>query len=514
MVRHRLLFYFTLLLSTACQQNGGSGQVAADRDQSLPLLRAYPPGRWRLDTSEIGNTVLWVSQILIRHAGAAELDPCFSLANWRSSAPASPRSRDIALAFARDLGQQLEQAPQLFAQLAREHSDDVCSRDGGGSLGGLPASALQPFPEVLDALAATPLAAVSRVVETRYGFHLFQRRPPPPEEVVSGAHVVISYDGAGWAKVVGRGELPPRSRTEALAIAQSVYAAARQDPASFPQLVQRHSEHRDALRGGDIGSWSTHEPTDFPREVEVLSRLGVGAVAAPLDSPVGIQVLQRTAARPRTIYATEQLYLGFNPDLPAGQPGSEQGVLALARSAARELQVTPSAFAALQQQYGSVGRAQWADGRGSPLLSSELDQLQLGQISSEPVRVDRAYLILRRVEPVPDQRVTRYELPAPVRPNLALQFARLGADAVAAELAAVVHDTTVQLQLEPSTAERLQRLHQTGILFDRAADASPAAYSAWQREVEDLLGPARYAQYRSLLDAHFERSLLAVTSPG
>lgn len=507
-----------LLALASCNRAEPSGTAnrsvtVGDRQQSQERLRAYPPGRWRLDTSQIGDVVLWVSHILIRHDRAASLDPCFSLAYWQPEQPAVSRHRSEALTLAKELANQAQHAPDQFDQLARKYSEDSCSKANGGSLGGISASHLQPFPEVLDALAATAVGSVSEVVETRYGFHLFLRRAPPPEQVVSGAHIVIGYDQAGWLRYVGRGDPHPRSRSDALELANELYDQAASAPSEFTRLVDHHSEHSDAVRAGDLGTWSTREPTSFPREVEILSRLRVGDVAPPLDSPVGFEILQRTANRTRTTYAVEQVRLGFNPAVGVAQPGSQANVLQSVRSMALQLQDSPSTFEVFQQQYECAGVEQWQDGRGFPALSNALDQLAIGEIGKEPFLFQNSYAILRRVQPSLATHSPLYELPEPATPNIAFALARRGSNSAREELAAVVDQTTTKLGLEGETAAAFAQLHREGAMLDdgMSFEAKIAAYESFQQRVQKLLGPDRYGKYQGLLNGHFERLLLGAS---
>jgi hypothetical protein len=278
--------------------------------QALDPLVPYPLARWRLaDATVLDDVVLWVSHIVIRHRDAESFDPCFSAADWHSP-PSRGANRDRleGLALAQQLAKRARATPDQFAQLAREYSEDDPTRERGGSLGGLPASHLINFGNVLDALAVTPVGSTTDVVETAYGYHVFYRRPRPPTQTVTGRRLVIGHDAAGWLKVVGRQPRPPsRSRDQALEIANRLYDEARSQPDQFGVLVERHSEHRDAVRGGDMGTWSNDEPVPAPREIELLEHLAPGEMAPPIDSPVGFQIVQRIAERERPQYAMQAL---------------------------------------------------------------------------------------------------------------------------------------------------------------------------------------------------------------
>jgi Parvulin-like peptidyl-prolyl isomerase len=59
-----------------------------------------------------------------------------------------------------------------FAEVAREHSDDIASRDLGGDLGFIPAGSF--VPEFEAALNELPINTLSDPVETPFGYHLIE----------------------------------------------------------------------------------------------------------------------------------------------------------------------------------------------------------------------------------------------------------------------------------------------------------------------------------------------------
>ena len=80
-------------------------------------------------------------------------------------------STDDALAKANELKQQLD-GGAAFADLAKQHSDDIASRDTGGDLGFAPKGTFDPaFEKVLDELSVN---TVSQPIETQYGYHLIE----------------------------------------------------------------------------------------------------------------------------------------------------------------------------------------------------------------------------------------------------------------------------------------------------------------------------------------------------
>lgn len=290
-----------------------------------PLPDPYPPGAWRsTPAAELKCVVVWLSHILVRHDASRNASVSFDHAHWTPSGAPPTRSREAALHFANDIAQRAQQNPSQFASLARQYSEDQTTRDRDGALGGVAADQLRAWPMVLDAMSALRPGEVSRVVETAFGFHILLRSAPPAETEASGAHIVIAHDDARWIRFVARGSVPKRTRAEAWDLANSIYERARAAPASFAQLVQEHSNHRDAARGGDFGTWSNHAPTPFPREIQALQNLEVGQIARPLDTRVGIQIIQRRANMPRTQYAMTALHLPFQADAPQRMSARER----------------------------------------------------------------------------------------------------------------------------------------------------------------------------------------------
>ena len=80
-------------------------------------------------------------------------------------------SADDALAKANELKQQLD-GGAAFADLAKQYSDDIASRDTGGDLGFAPKGTFDPaFEKALDELSVN---TVSQPIETQYGYHLIE----------------------------------------------------------------------------------------------------------------------------------------------------------------------------------------------------------------------------------------------------------------------------------------------------------------------------------------------------
>ena len=187
--------------------------------------------------------------------------------------------------------------PGAFERVAKERSEDVISRDAGGMLGGVRASQLANC-DFLDVLATLKPGEISRPFQTPYGFHILKRYPPPPARQVTGERIVIGYTGA-----FGLVETSPRSREDALTLANEVAAQAKEMPGRFHELVERYSESEDRREHGDFGTYSTRDPAYLPVEVQRLSALMPGEVSGPVESRFGFEILKRVPNKRRRDYA-------------------------------------------------------------------------------------------------------------------------------------------------------------------------------------------------------------------
>jgi hypothetical protein len=481
-----------------------------DGEGTLPPSAAYPAGRWRLaESSELDRAHLWLSHILIRHRQVPSHGVSFNSLGWAAFPDPPDRSREEAIELATQVARRAHDAPASFSELARQHSDDVTTRQEGGSLGGIAADSFERWPEVLDAAEALGYGEVSHPVETAYGFHIFLRRAPPPEGSYSGARIIIGYDTAPWLRnILARGPIPQRSRAEALALAQSVYERAASNPGLFEQLVQAHSEHRDALRGGDFGEWSTHEHTPFAQAVEKLSQLEVGQVSAPIDSQFGFQIIQRTAPRPRATYAVQRIQLEYDARQPPEASNSASGVQQRLQSIADELQRDPGRFEAYRREICCVRTSTWREGQGSVLQERVLAQLEIGEIAKAPTQLEgKRYALLKRVAPgewSPER--VRFDLPAPAKPSLE----RFMAYARASQIAALGRAAAKDLELEGDAAQRLLAAHDVEQQLESSGSRKSRSrvMSNVQREVESLLGPKHFPQYVASVERYVEHELL------
>lgn len=490
-----------------------SGCAVAAESDPAPLIEPYPKGLYRLaPAQELARVKLWVSHILIRHDAVAPGVISFELGEWTPAPPAS-RTRADALALAQQIAARVAARPAAFAEVARHHSEDLKSQSLGGSLGGICAAELRMYPQILDVLAALSPGEVSRVVETQYGFHVFQRRAPPRSESVSGARIVIAYDQAPWlASFLARRPVAARTREQAFALADEIYGRARQGE-SFDALVAEYSDHEEALRNGDFGEWSATGECGGPlaREIEVLQQLAVGAVARPLDSPFGIEVIRRTPNRARRSFAMSPLQQLFATAMNPGLP-SRQAVLADMEQLAEEVRKEPARFEPLQAKFCCAGAVEsWVEGRGSASMERALAALKPGQISAGVVELPNLYAIVKALEPqVPPVPDMLFELPAPQFPDLRYLASQ---GVVSSRLPAVAAEARERLHFEGTAAERFMRLHEARSEAPEAPTEAQRVreFDAFLGQIRDLLGRKDYNIYLGVLNEHYKKYLLELS---
>jgi parvulin-like peptidyl-prolyl isomerase len=472
-----------------------------------PFALPYPRAPWRLAAPEaLIPVILSFSQIVIRHADARP-EVSFNPAYW-FSVNTPTRNRADALALAEQVAEQAAAEPGRFPELARQYSEDLPTREEGGALGNYSAVQLSPWPQVLDALSALEVGQTSKVVETAYGFHIFCRTPPSREYHSSGAHIVIGHDQAQWLAVYARGRRPSRTREQALTLANDIYAHAKAQPDRFSELVQRYSEHRDAIVDGDFGVWSTQEPSTFPPRTKRLQELGIGEVGRPIETHLGFEIIQRTPLRQRTQYRAALLVFPIDSSLTDGpsdpSPELRADALHKAEAALEGLLREPSGFDA-----PGVTVSQWEEGRQNPELTRALEGLQPGQVTPNPVDTEYGYILAKRLNPVPvqsDQYV--WDLPAPNARELGEFLASLPAADSLPFLSGFALTVAPEIALGRKTAKRLAVLHHLPAPTSSGESTAKTLSDLFER-TRVLLGADRYARYQAALS----REVAARLSP-
>ncbi|HTV25614.1 MAG TPA: peptidylprolyl isomerase [Polyangiaceae bacterium] len=302
---------------------------------------------------------------------------------------------------------------------------------------------------------------------------------------------------------------------DAQQLADRVYAEATAQPEAFTQLVARYSEFGGSDRGGDMGMWSTREPSDYPREVEVLAQLEIGQVAPPLDSPIGYEILRRTPERQRERYAAELLRMTFNPWVPDSDSASKASTLGRAQAIIEQARSSGSGWGGLGPDVCCRERDEWQDGRGIPTISAAVERLAVGDVAPAPVQVGDSYVVARRVTPgnvAPPSAV--YELPAPTQPNVGLFLSQRGGEFTKEQFRIVDTAAAQSLALATREASALSRLHAELGNFDGVTlDARQASLDVMFEKTQALLGDTGYETYTGLLNRHVETLLLPSSNP-
>jgi hypothetical protein len=488
----------------------------SDGNRTPPAPPPYARGSWRLaKAGALEQVALWFSQIVIRHADARP-EVSFNLAFW-SSVSTPSRGRAEALELAEQLAERVARDVSQFPALARQYSEDLPSRDEGGSMGAMSAFQMDAWPQILDALEALQPGQTSRVVESPYGFHILRSLEAPAAENVSGSHIVIGHDAAPWLQVFARGNAPHRTREEALALANALHREALAEPSRFSELVRRHSEHQDAVADGDFGSWSTHEPNPFPPRTQRARELAMGQVGAPIETHLGFEIIQRTPPRQRGQYRAELLIFPFLQMTDQGRslvdPVARAAALEKATAAAERFALAPSKF---DEHANELSIMQWQAGRENHQITAAIQGLLPGQITPSFVECEHGFVVARRLEPQSVQPPAfTSELPVPNAAGLAEFLAALPARAAAPFLLGRAQRAARELSVPNGVAERLISIHQLSASYEELApEARRGAVDEMFTQTRSLLGEKRFTRYLASLSWDAATSLLPADQHG
>ncbi len=471
---------------------------------TAPIAQATPTHRrWRLATSaELSTVALFTSHILVRHAQTQDREVPFSPPGWNVLPSAPVRTREAARTLADEISREARRRPEGFAELARARSEDVVTASHGGRLGTLSASQLRSYAHVLDVLAQLAPGSVSEPIETAFGFHVFRRDPVPLEQRFAGRHLVIGHDDAPWLDYRRRApHRIARTREQALTIATQLRgsletrASAERD-ALFVAQIEQHSEHRDARQAGDMGVWSNREPSPIRWQLDALGALAEGEISAPIDTPLGIELVQRLPDNPRERLAMLAIKRAFNPDAAAADPHSCSSVSQALRAELRQLRGDPARFEALQRAHCCVGVESWSEGRGNPDVTAALKRVAVEALVDDVIVEDQMVVIAKRVAPI-DTPALRFELPAPLAPDIE----RLIVHGRASVLAPIVRNLPSVLgrsvEIPAEHVDAFVRIHDDlSLAIEKGPEAERAAQLRTSQDaLRRLLGAARFGQY-------------------
>jgi parvulin-like peptidyl-prolyl isomerase len=274
-------------------------------------------------------------------------------------------------------------------------------------------------------------------------------------------------------------------------------------PERFRELVERYSEHRDAVVSGDFGSWSTREPNPFPARMLRLQALEVGKIGAPIETPFGFEIIQRTEVGPREQYAVRAVRLPFEPSAADAEATSRASV-------AKQAEALANTYAAEPQRFADATVLQWQSGRGVPALEVQVRGLEIGAVAKSPVQTEFSFQISQRVaaqavEPVRYQT----ELPEPQSPDIEFHLTHMESESLRALLRATARRVSPGLRLESKKLARVQELCD-GTRFANPDDSAQAraAVQRFLADMKTLLGPEGYELYFAALQRELTSVLL------
>jgi hypothetical protein len=452
--------------------------------------------------------VLWVSHIVITYDGASFAGSRLRNMGWQPDAQPT-RSEDEAYKLIKHVEEVARANPSSFEELARTYSDDVVTRDHGGSLGGVHATQLPPT--FVDALEALQPGAVSEIIQTPMGFHVLLRRAPPPDEAVNGARVVLRY-----RTTLGDGPAE-RSREDALKLARAIVEEARSG-ADFDDLVMKYSDNPDRERKGALGVWQTRGPKNTPLVLEQLARLEIGQVSEPIDTSLGIQIVKKLPLVAPTDFAIRAIRIPYQRDTSDSDTLSEGAAYGEAARAAAALRKNPNAFHDLAETYGGDVVERWTDGHGDPAVTGMLERLSLGEVAPTPMKVAPCYLVLQRIDPdlAPRQESYVFELPHPSTAD-ADTVISLNSSGVLLQRTAPMMSALEHLALSQGEREVLGRAVES-FRRDLSTADSPAsrvlAYHAALISIHRGVSEARYAYLLHAIEVFISNQLLELPQQG
>jgi hypothetical protein len=226
---------FGVLAVTGCS-GSGSEKTTSEPAEAKAKGAFLPPGQERgTGINEVGappdSSRAACREILIRYAGSV------------GSGPEVTRTRAEARARAEEVLRKLREEGADFGEMVTEYSEGRSTdRDGYHA----------PFPRgnrpkaIEDAVFALRVGEISDVVESPAGMHVFLREEGTNYRAFL---LLISYKGAGEND---------RSRPEAEALVNALYARIVAHPDSFPDIARQYTDGPRAQMGGNLGTFNRY----------------------------------------------------------------------------------------------------------------------------------------------------------------------------------------------------------------------------------------------------------------
>ncbi len=318
------------------------------------------------------------SHILIGYAGA------------QRAAPTVTRSKEEALAKAKELIIQLNADPSTFAKMAEENSDGP-SASKGGSLGAWEKGRMVPeFDTAIEALETG--AFTPEPVETGFGYHIIIRNSLDAPHYGASGFFVAHNEKQGTPPEI------TNSKAQADSIAKSLEGKINAD--NFAEMATQYNDVGD----GEIFLGAVTDGDQNPPELlEALKTLNYGEVAGPIEYPFGYGFVKRVELSQSAGSHILIQYQGSMRATPSITRSKEEA-LELAQSLITQIN-DGGDFVELAKQHsngpsgptgGDLGT--WFKGQMVPEFDVAIDGMAIGEITSEPIETPFGYHVIMKGE--------------------------------------------------------------------------------------------------------------------
>jgi parvulin-like peptidyl-prolyl isomerase len=239
----------------------------APAPEPTPGVNAPDPEARNIDSKDILARAEGTSPVFVKHVlvGWRELSTEY---RGRPDFRAVTRSRAEAAALAKQIAAKLQADPAAIDELAKQISEDP------GSLGGdaYVVKADSPFVPEFKNLALRLQENEVGIVQTRYGYHVVLRVPPPPPDPLESADILARPPNPGPVQIlhvlIAWQDLPTvrdpraleRSKADADKLAKQILAKARARD-DMAKLMKEYSE--------DPGSKDTAKPYEISADTSM-----------------------------------------------------------------------------------------------------------------------------------------------------------------------------------------------------------------------------------------------------
>ena len=321
------------------------------------------------------------AHILVAYAGAMRADPAIT------------RTKEEALQKATELIAQLQGDASKFEEMAKTESDGPSGPDGG-DLGVWQKGRMVPeFDTAIEGLEVGGITA--EPVETAFGYHVIKRNDIPKK-----AHFIADAFIIGYAGLPQTPSTVTRDSAAAAALAEEIKGKINAD--NFDELSLEYNDFGEGATS--TGLIKDGDPAP-PGLIDLLKTLDFGEAGGPITLPVGLAFVRRVELVQR---AGAHILIAFQGAMRAdpNNTRTKEEALAEANRILAEIQADPSTFEAMAGAHtddptgktngGDLGT--WFKGMMVPEFDNAIDELNVGEIASEPVETDFGYHLIIRKE--------------------------------------------------------------------------------------------------------------------